>query len=212
MPLFRFLLISDAELLPLDRLIPFVKSLSRQLPAGLLGVQIREKALDSKTLLSAVRDMALELCDSSVKVLVNDRLDIAIAAGANGVHLPASGLPPDVVRCHFKGLIGVSTHSTEELQLLKPPVVDFATFGPVFETPKKRSFGPPQGLQKLKTATSVARVPVFAIGGISEENAHTLRGTGIYGVACIRAVLCSKDPARAVIKILRDSGLQEGLS
>jgi thiamine-phosphate pyrophosphorylase len=207
MSLFRFLLVSDSELLPLDRLVWFVKSLSKQLPYGLLAVQIREKALDSKTLLSVAKDMALELRDSSVKVLVNDRLDIAIASGAHGVHLPSSGLQPDAVRRRFKGLVGVSAHSCDELQSLQPAHVDYATFGPVFKTPKKLSFGPPQGTQKLRIATSLSRVPVFAIGGISEENAHLLKGTGIHGVACIRAVLSSKDPARTVLKILSDSEL-----
>mgnify|MGYP000302197373 CR=1 FL=1 len=209
MSLFKFLLISDSEILPLDTLASFVKSLSRQLPAGIVGVQIREKGLDSKTLLSYAKAVVEALDDVSVKILVNDRLDIAVASGAHGVHLPSSGLPPDAVRKHFKGIIGVSTHSLEELESLEPGIVDYATFGPVFETPRKVSFGPPQGTEKLRSGTSLARVPIIAIGGISEENACLLKGTGISGVACIRAVLTSKDPASTVLRILSDSGLLE---
>ena len=126
---------------------------------------------------------------SNTRLLVNDRSDIALAAGAGGVHLTARSLPVDVVRgfCGPEFLIGVSTHSLEEARAARDAGADFVVFGPVFETESKRGFGEPQGLDKLRQVTSELReFPVLAIGGISLDNFRACLEAGASGIAAIR--------------------------
>lgn len=124
---------------------------------------------------------------SSTRLMINDRFDIARAAGADGVHLTERSLPASIVRgiCGQEFLIGVSTHSLETAQLAAK-TADFIVFGPVFETESKRGFGPPQGLEKLaEVCGALAGFPVLAIGGINVENANDCFAVGASGVAGI---------------------------
>jgi len=126
---------------------------------------------------------------SQTRVLVNDRVDIARAAGADGVHLTAQSLPADVVRniCGPDFLIGVSTHSLAEARAAQAAGADLVVFGPIFETESKRAFGEPQGLAKLREVTSeLGEFPVLAIGGITRENSASCLGAGASGFAAIR--------------------------
>ena len=123
---------------------------------------------------------------SKTRLLVNDRADIARAAGADGVHLTSQSLPADVVRSMFGSqfLIGVSTHSLDEARTARDGGADFIVFGPVFE---KHGFSTPQGLDKLRNVTSeLGDFPVLAIGGVSLENARACFEAGASGVAAIR--------------------------
>lgn len=125
---------------------------------------------------------------SSTKLLVNDRFDIARAAGADGVHLTERSLPASIVRqaCGEDFLIGVSTHSLETALKARAEGADLVVFGPVFETESKRGFGAPQGLDKLReVASALAGFPVLAIGGITLENASECFKAGASGVAAI---------------------------
>lgn len=125
---------------------------------------------------------------SSTRLLVNDRFDVARAAGADGVHLTASSLPANVIReiCDPDFLIGVSTHSLETAQAAAKAGADFVVFGPVFETESKRAFGAPQGLEKLREVSdALAGFPVLAIGGIDVENANECFRAGASGIAGI---------------------------
>ncbi len=120
---------------------------------------------------------------------MNDRADIARAAGAGGVHLTTHSLPADVVRKIYgpEFLIGVSTHSLEEARAARAGGADFVVFGPIFETESKREFGEPQGLGRLAEVTSdLRRFPTVAIGGITLENASACFEAGASGVAAIR--------------------------
>jgi len=122
-------------------------------------------------------------------LLVNDRVDVARAACADGVHLTSRSLPADVVRmsCGPEFLIGVSTHSLEEAQAARDGGADFVVFGPVFETESKRAFGPPQGLDNLRSVTHALNgFPVLAIGGITLDNIAACLSAGASGVAAIR--------------------------
>ena len=177
----------------------------RSLPQGSVAIQVREKDLRSRDLLDLVRRVCAVCGPHRVPVLVNDRLDVALAARADGVHLPASGFPPaEVRRVLPAGLIGISTHSVAELQRLDPAAVDFATFGPVFDTPSKRPYGPPQGVPALASAVASSPVPVFAIGGIGPLTAEKLRGTGVAGIAMISAAWTALDPRGTLRNLLRD--------
>jgi len=148
--------------------------------------QIREKSLPARELYE-LTSRAIEITrGSKTRLLVNDRADIARAAGADGVHLTSQSLPADVVRNVFGSefLIGVSTHSLEEARAARNGGADFVVFGPVFE---KHGFSTPQGLDKLRKITSeLGDFPVLAIGGISLENAAACLDAGASGIAAIR--------------------------
>jgi len=148
--------------------------------------QIREKSLPARELYE-LTSRAIEITrGSKTRLLVNDRADIARAAGADGVHLTSQSLPTDVVRNVFGSdfLIGVSTHSLEEARAARNGGADFVVFGPVFE---KHGFSTPQGLDKLRKITSeLGDFPVLAIGGISLENAAACLDAGASGIAAIR--------------------------
>ena len=125
---------------------------------------------------------------TKTQLLVNDRVDVARAACADGVHLTARSLPADVVRrtCGPEFLIGVSTHTLEEAQAARDGGADFVVFGPVFETESKRAFGPPQGLAALRGITrELDGFPVLAIGGITFDNIAACLSAGARGVAGI---------------------------
>jgi thiamine-phosphate pyrophosphorylase len=151
--------------------------------------QIREKLLSARVLFELVARAAEITHGSKTRLLVNDRSDIARAAGADGVHLTAQSLPVEVVRktCGAEFLIGVSTHSLVEAQAARDAGADFVVFGPVFETESKRAYGAPQGLEKLREVTrALSEFPVVAIGGITLENFSECFEAGARGVAAIR--------------------------
>jgi len=151
-------------------------------------VQIREKSLTARVLYELTTRAAAILNGSMTRLLVNDRFDIARAAGAHGVHLTSRSLPANVIRriCDKDFLIGVSTHSLEEALQARADGVDFVLFGPVFETESKRAYGAPQGLDKLREVTNaLPGFPVMAIGGINLQNAAECLHAGASGIAAI---------------------------
>ena len=151
--------------------------------------QIREKSLHARVLYELVARAAEITRGSKTRLLVNDRSDIARAAGADGVHLTTQSLPVEVVRSIFgvDFLIGVSTHSLDEARGARAGGADFVVFGPVFETESKRAFGEPQGLSKLAEVTrALGEFPVVAIGGITPDNVDECFEAGARGIAAIR--------------------------
>ncbi len=152
-------------------------------------VQIREKSLHARVLYELVARAAQITRGSKTRLLVNDRSDIARAAGADGVHLTTQSLPVEVVRNIFGAefLIGVSTHSLDEARAARAGGADFVVFGPVFETESKRAYGEPQGLDKLAEVTrALGEFPVVAIGGITLDNVDECFQAGARGIAAIR--------------------------
>jgi len=144
--------------------------------------------------------------NSSTRVLVNDRFDVALAAGAPGVQLTARSLPAAVVRreTSHRFLIGVSTHSLDEAEAAQAGGADFILFGPVFETETKRRFGPPQGLAKLaEVVEAVDPLPVMGIGGVSLENVGSCLQNGAAGVAAI-GLLNDLDNLAATVRSIRE--------
>jgi thiamine-phosphate diphosphorylase len=166
--------------------------------AGVDWVQIREKDLGAKELLALVKHAVIR---GSAKVIVNDRLDVALAAGAAGVHLGRESAPvAEVVQWCCGGnapvefLIGVSCHSLEEAHEAEARGASYVFFGPVFETPSKHPFGPPQGIAKLAEVCGQLRIPVIAIGGVDEKNAGGCVRAGAAGIAAIRLFQENVDP------------------
>jgi thiamine-phosphate pyrophosphorylase len=152
-------------------------------------VQIREKALSVRVLHELVQ-RAVEIAQgSATRLLVNDRFDVARAAGADGVQLTELSLPPRVVReiCGAEFLIGASTHSLEAARAAREGGADFVVFGPVFETESKSVYGPAQGLEKLLEVTGELQgFPVIAIGGVTLDNAEKCFAAGASGIAAIK--------------------------
>ncbi len=156
-------------------------SAERAIREGADMIQVREKDLPASELLelvSAVRKLAE---GGKTRILVNDRLDVALAAGVDGVHLPAKGLPAHRVRPLVK-MLGVSTHTIEEAIAAEIVGADFIVFGPIFATPGKQAIG----LQPLQLVTAALRIPVLAIGGLTYENAESVMKSGAAGIAGIR--------------------------
>ena len=152
-------------------------------------VQVREKGLKTHVLFELTNRAAEITRGTSTKLLVNDRADVAKAAGADGVHLTTQSLPGDVVRHTFgkRFLIGVSTHSEEEVFSARDAGADFVVFGPVFETQSKLLYGAPRGLHELENiAKAAAAFPVVALGGVTIDNAQECVNAGASGVAAIR--------------------------
>ena len=160
--------------------------------AGVDWVQIRERNMPARELLELVK-AAIGVREGEARILVNDRLDVALAAGAAGVHLGGASIPArEVVSWVRKGnapaefMVGVSCHSLEEARAAENAGAGYVFFGPVFETPSKKSYGPPQGIAKLAETCSAVGIPVIAIGGVNEENATECIRAGAAGIAAIR--------------------------
>ena len=142
-------------------------------------VQIREKDLSAKALLNLTRRA---VAITKTPILVNSRADIALAAGAYGVHLPAGSIPPRALRGMVQ-LIAVSCHTLDEVRAAEDEGADFVVFGPIFATPGK---GVPVGLDALGRAAASVRIPVLALGGVTMANANLCVLSGAAGIAGIR--------------------------
>ena len=175
------------------------------LDAGLPAVQLRDRDLSGRALFALAERLRGLTAARGALLLVNDRVDVAIAVGADGVHLGGGSMPVDAVRPLLApgALIGVSTHAATECAAT---AADFACFGPVFATPSKAAFGAPQGIDRLREATAAARVPVLAIGGVTVAEVPAVRAAGAAGVAVIRAVLAAGDPGAATRALLAAVG------
>jgi thiamine-phosphate pyrophosphorylase len=198
-----------------DGRVALSEKIATLVSAGIDWVQIREKDLSAKEI-NAIARHALQsaVVDSAakrppVRILVNDRLDVALAAGAGGVHLGENSLPAQEVKrfaaARRQGkdfLVGVSCHSLESAKSAASDGADYLFFGSVFATPSKAAFGTPQGLERLAQVCSAVSLPVLAIGGVTLENARECFTAGAAGISAIRLFQDSADPA-ATIRALR---------
>lgn len=177
---------------------PLIDVVQAALEGGVDAVQLREKDLPGRPMLELALRLRKLTAEHSARLFVNDRVDVAIACDADGVHLPASSFRIAETRQLLGGekLIGVSTHDPDEVPAAAREGADFAVFGPVYETPSKRSYGPPRGLETLaRAAAATPKLPLLAIGGIQPERVNSVLSRGAQGVAVIRAVLAAENPA-----------------
>jgi thiamine-phosphate pyrophosphorylase len=197
----RVYLVTDA--VPASDLPDRVAAALAGLPPAVAAVQLRAKDMGGKDMLALARALRDVARAAGQWLMVNDRLDVAVAAGADGVHLPSRGIPAaDARRLLGPGaIIGASCHSVAEVRRARDGGADFATFGPVFDTPSKRAWGPPVGLDALREAARLG-LPLVALGGVDPSNAASTVAAGAAGVAAIRAWLGAADAAGAVRQLL----------
>ena len=164
----------------------FMRTIDRAVDRGIEFVQIREKRLDARFVFELAREAGRIASGSGTKILVNERFDVAMAAGVHGVHLTSRSIPIATVR-KFAGMgfiIGTSAHSSDDVLYAKLSGADFALLGNIFATPGK---GEPLGVEKLREACVAADgFPVIAVGGIDAENSEAVTEAGAAGYAAIR--------------------------
>ena len=174
------------------------------LRGGIRAVQLRERDLTGREQLALAEPLRLLTRRYAAALLINDRIDVALACDADGVHLPGDSFAVADARALLgaRRLIGVSTHSPTEVAAAAAAGADFAVFGPLYDTPSKRAFGAPLGLAALPTARAAAPLPLLAIGGIDTDRVAAVRAGGADGVAVIRAVLAASDPQQAAARLV----------
>lgn len=171
--------------LGVDRLVRMIHDAAA---SGVDLVQIRERDLAAHELVTVCQRAREAVEGTRLRLLVNDRFDVALASGIDGVHLTTRSIPTRVVRavCGDGFLVGQSTHSAEEVAGAEAGGASFVVCGPVFDTPSKRSLGAPLGPAVVSGIASTARIPVLALGGVSRETAAEACGAGVAGIAAIR--------------------------
>jgi thiamine-phosphate pyrophosphorylase len=188
---FRLILVTDRKLL---NDIPFSTFIFRCCVYGIKAVQLREKDLTSSKLLSLAKKLRRTTQKNSAKLLINDRIDIALLSKADGVHSPENGTPADQIKKFNKHFIaGKSVHSKNSARKAEQDGYDYLICGPVFRTSSKVKFGKPLGLNILSEICSSVKTPVFAIGGIDPYRAKKCIEAGAHGVAVIRDMFISEN-------------------
>ena len=203
-----------------------LETIQGAIAAGIDWIQIREKDLAAPKLLVLVkravlaRESPIGCAQSSgpdsrrTRLIVNDRLDVALAAGADGVHLGRESLPlREVVRWARGGnvlpefLIGASCHTLAEAREAEDAGASYVVFGPVFDTPSKRAFGPPTGIAQLSAVCAAVGMPVLAIGGVNAQNVAECVRAGAAGIAAIRIFQDAKNivELRSAVEQLREN-------
>lgn len=163
-------------------------AIARNLASGGVDwIQMREKDLSARELFELVRKVKALPNPSGAKILVNSRIDVALAAEASGAHLPADSPGAKVWRGITPAgfLIGTSCHSAEDVCRAAAEGADYAMFGPVFDPISKPASGPARGLAELRRAASAVKIPVIALGGITRANIGTCTEAGAAGIAGI---------------------------
>jgi thiamine-phosphate pyrophosphorylase len=184
---------------------PLVDVVRAALDGGIKVVQLREKDLVSREVYRLALELRELTCEYGSKLFINDRIDIAMAVGADGVHLGVGSIPVVEAR-KLAGpnlLIGYSSHSTAEARRAEAEGADFVTFGPVYQTASKLSYGAPLGVTALKDVCQTLSIPVFALGGVNPANVAEVLSCGAAGIALISAIIGAADPKNETASLLK---------
>ena len=198
---FRLLLVTDRHQTKGRPLVPI---LQRVLAAGISMVQLRERDLSARELVTLAREVQAVTASARSQLLINDRIDVALALEGVGVHLRSNSLPVPVARQLLGAgrLLGVSVHGVEEARQAESQGADYIVLGPIYETPSKQMFGPPLGIHVLEKACSLVRIPIIGIGGVTASRAREMRRAGAFGAAVIKAILGADDIESATRELL----------
>jgi thiamine-phosphate pyrophosphorylase len=172
-----------------------------------IAIQLREKDLTGRELLALARELRKICTAHSATLLINDRIDVALACGADGVHLPANSFAVRDARelLGKSKLIGCSTHSIAEVEAANRAGANFVVFGPVFDPISKSAYGAATGVDALREACEASDIPVYALGGITPERIEELSDCEIAGLAAIGSVFGASslsDATRALLKAI----------
>jgi thiamine-phosphate pyrophosphorylase len=172
--------------------------------AGVELIQVREKKASTRTIYHALKRLAETLPPRGVRIIINDRPDIAAMMGAGGVHVGQEDLPVEAARkiCGRACWVGVSTHNLEQLREANHTSADYIAVGPIFPTASKENPDPVVGLEFLRAARQITKKPLVAIGGITIESAEAVYRAGADSVAVVRDLISARDPAQRVHEYL----------
>ena len=200
----RVYLITDRKRIPGD---DFLNAVESALQGGVRAIQLREKDLRPAALLELAKQVK-ELTEKyGAWFFINDRANIAKMAGAQGVHLTETSVSPKDITTGFPHLLkGASVHSLEGALKAEQKGADFITFSPIFETPSKKKFGPPQGLDRLREVARTVSIPVLALGGIKPNHVPEVLEHGAFGVAVISGIWDSKNIKQQAIEYMYHFG------
>ena len=170
---------------------------------GVRCVQLREKQLSSRDFLAQARALSAALAPHGVPLVINDRVDIALACGAQGVHLGQSDMPVEDARALLPDhvFIGWSVETPADVARAQHLPVDYLGVSPVFATPTKTDTAPPWGLDGLRAVRAACTLPLVAIGGIHSGNAASVLQAGADGLAVVSAILARPDPQAAAAEM-----------
>lgn len=193
--------IIDTSIIPLHLLKEMALKL---LDGGVRTLQLRAKELSPRDQLKIAAGLAKLVSGNGGIFIVNDRADVALLSGADGVHLGQEDIPCSATRRILGGryVIGVSTHNREEALKAEADGADYIAFGPIFHTTTKKDAQMPKGVKELKKIKEVVKIPVVAIGGINEDNLKEVLETGVDGVAMASDILASNDISKKVERIV----------
>jgi thiamine-phosphate pyrophosphorylase len=183
---------------------PLVPLLQRVLAVAAPAIQLRERDLSAKELVTLAREVQAMTASHRAQFLINDRIDVALALAGVGVHLRSNSLPVPVARQLLGAgrLLGVSVHGVEEAMQAESQGADYIVLGPIYETPSKQMFGPPLGIHTLEKVCSLVRIPIIGIGGVTAARAREMRRAGAFGAAVITAILGADDIESATRELL----------
>jgi thiamine-phosphate pyrophosphorylase len=201
----RTILITDVQRYGRERTLEVIH---QAFVAGVEAVQVHEKEWMARELLGFVVEILSLAEEFGARVIVNDRLDIALSSGAHGVHLDDDALHPEAARELVRRLerddflIGVLVHNRADVARASAGMADYALFGPLYSSPDEDEFGPPLGINAFGVVCADKWVPVLAVGGITPENAGEVLAAGAAGVACKRAIFEADDPGDAARRLV----------
>lgn len=186
----------------------FFNTIKLALKGGIKTIQLREKGLTTYELYSLASELRKITSNFKANLIINDRVDIALAAEADGVHLGWRSLPCKIVRKFFgsEKLIGVSTHTIQEALRAQEYEADYITFGPIFTTPSKAGLLKPVGPDEIQKLKNEVKIPVIALGGIHEENIEAVLDKGADGIAVISSIMHADNPENAARSLYHKIG------